>query len=395
MIDRLEFMRSHIFSSSEQRPSSEQYWRERYGMPPRTGVHASRRAASVPAPKLRENRSARFAGRLKGLAARGLRLFRFSFFPLRTGLPQKTLIKISALLLLAVWCTGIGLVFWQTRTGGVSLNEIYASVGEPQPLGGAASATRMQANTGFDALTATFAATNEVGLVALRGYMLTGSDGFRVEWSKAMSALDAAQTAIELDSRSWTDGRRIVQLREMRRQMTSLRDEETVLAGIVGTANRYPGLRLYREDTDAALAEVLVLLDETLRSLLASNWPGAAARIDTLAHVRRDVRELRQDLAEYLPSNASVAPAELQSRYTAFRGATAALDALRAEVPAEDRARLGKLIGLIDGTDAQLGQILALKQTPRWDYADYAFKQKVLPLAEAISAIISTWRAAG
>ena len=39
--------------------------------------------------------------------------------------------------------------------------------------------------------------------------------------------------------------------------------------------------------------------------------------------------------------------------------------------------------------------ILALKRTARWDYADYAFRQKIMPLSEKISMTLGDWRNGG
>lgn len=358
-------------------------------MPPRpdSGAPGRARLASGQAAK-------RFFDWVGGFLKGGLRLR-----PLRADI-RGIFLKASAAILFAVWIAGGGMVFLQPAPGNSSLREVYASIAQalPDSLPAAApegkGAGRAAPSAGFEVLTANFMVTSEAGLVALRGYLLTGSDGFKAEWVKAMSRLDAAQTAIEVDSRSWTEGARLVQLRDMRKAVAALRNEEAVLAGIVATPNRYPGLRLYREDTDRMLAEAQTLLDETLRSVLASNWAGAAAHIDALARIRGDVRDMRESLVIYLPSGATMPPEALQAEYAAFRRAPAALTALRNEVSPEDQARIETLARLLGGADTQLQQILALKQTPRWDYADYAFKQKVLPLAERISAIIASWKSA-
>lgn len=358
-------------------------------MPPRTGSGAPDRARRAGSQAVK-----RFFDWAGGFLKDGLRLR-----PLRVDI-RSIILKASAAILFAVWIAGGGMVFLQPAPGNSPLREAYASIAQalPDPLPATApegnGAGRTAPSAGFDILMANFMVTSEAGLVALRGYLLTGSDGFKAEWVEAMSRLEAAQTAIEVDSRSWTEGTRLVQLRDMRKAVAALRNEEAVLAGIVATPNRHPGLRLYREDTDRMLAEAQTLLDETLRSVLASNWAGAAAHIDTLARIRGDVRDIRESLVIYLPSGATMPPEALQVEYAAFRRAPAALTALRNKVSPEDQARIETLAQLLGEADTQLQQILALKQTPRWDYADYAFKQKVLPLAERISAIIASWKSA-
>ena len=168
--------------------------------------------------------------------------------------------------------------------------------------------------------------------------------------------------------------------------------EEETLAGLAVTPNRYPGLRLYRETTERALTDAEGLLDVTLASVMQSNRQGAAVRVDTVAHIRGDLRALRASLDVYLTSSAKAAPTQLMSEYVSFRADLAALAALRNQVGPNDQSRLDRLTYLFTQSDTELGHIMALKPTPRWDYADFAFKQKVLPLSEKISSILGGWR---
>lgn len=147
-----------------------------------------------------------------------------------------------------------------------------------------------------DKLLADLTATNEASLVALRGYVLTGSEGFKAEWESATARLEAVRGAIAQDSRSWTDGGRLVELAEMQKNADALMAVEELLKGFVGTPNRYPGLRLHTEDVAPAFAQPLSPIDETLQSILAANRPGAAASVDALAHIRGDVDALRLDV---------------------------------------------------------------------------------------------------
>lgn len=245
-----------------------------------------------------------------------------------------------------------------------------------------------------DAMMAEFAAANEASLVALRGFVLTAGEGFRSEWQRSLTQLDMTEGAIVADSRGWTDGAKLFQLAELRRTSRALVAQERVLAELVGTPNRFPGLRLYEEDVDPAFAEAITLCDRTLQSIMASNWAGTKESVDTLARLRGHMRLLREGFAIYLPSGEKAMSSDLQSARLALRDAAATLAGIRGKVSPADQVGLDRLTTLLGSTDRKLEQVLALKRTPRWDYADYAFRQKVLPLAERISSIVGEWRAA-
>lgn len=318
----------------------------------------------------------------------------------RTG--RKLMLKLSAGLLLAVWLAGTVIVFLQPAPVGASLGEAYTSFAQTLPetmsAGGAGDASGVGhagSSLQFDAMLADFQDAHETALVALRGFLITGRSGFHAEWQAAMERMEATQTSIEVDSHGWTQGARLMELRDIRKTVAALRGEQKMLAELAVSANRYPGLRLYREDTDKALARADVLIDETLRAVLASNWAGAATRVDTLAHVRGSLRDLRVSLKTYLPASATLPPKQLMINYAAFREGLPALEEMRSQIAPVDQVRLDEARQLLVAADVQLGQILALKRTPRWDYADYAFEQKALPLSEKISDLIAGWRAEG
>jgi len=239
-----------------------------------------------------------------------------------------------------------------------------------------------------------FAEANEASLVALRGFVLTGGDGFRSEWQRNLDQLEAAQAAMAKDSRSWTDGARLLQLSQLQKTAAVLIAQEEMVAGLVATPNRFPGLRLYNEDIDPVLGDATRLCDRALQSIMASNWAGTTPGIDALAGLRGSIRQLRDGLAIYLPSAGKDMPADLQTAYRAVRNSNATLAALRGKVSPADQAQLDRLALQLRSVGGKLDQVLALKQTQRWDYADYAFRQKVLPLAEKISGTLGSWRSA-
>lgn len=413
---------------------NEDYWRDRCGMPPRAdedGRPQQRRSRSfllslckfittlfrafMPAARQRPM-TGLSSGRPDRADARGLQLLVESAqlhgpnpaaARARTGAraaARYTMLKTSLALLGAVWIAGAAAVAWHLAPENAELAASFDALTQAPPASMAWFAMPLPAGAPdhhemskvqADGMMASFDRANQVALTALRGYLLTGSAGFHNEWEAAMRRFDAAQTAIEVDSRGWTQGERIVELRDMRKTVAVLRHEAGLLVGIAVTPNRFPGLRLYREDTDPALERATVLIDETLRSVLASNWAGAAGRVDELAHIRADIRAMRAGLDFYLPSRAMTPPGGLIQTHGAFLAELPKLLAMRDKVSPEDQGRIDRVHGLLTNAEAQLQQIMALKLTARWDYADFAFQQKVMPLSQNISATIAGWRAAG
>lgn len=362
-------MRTQTFSTTER------YWRERYGMPPRIESPASRRVSSD------NRRSIALRQRLRALR------YRWSF-------TRGRLLKVTAFLLFAIWLGGTGIVLFRPTSdatlAGDTLSLVARTWSGREPVPGAMPGTQPS----YDKLMADFAAANEANLVALRGYLLTGSDGFKSEWLKATARLRASVTAVERDSRSWTDGRKLVQLTEVRKASAELLAQQLVLASLVGTSNRFPGLKLYREDVEPALAQAFTLCDETLQSVLASRWAGSAASVDTLARLRGNIGVLQDDLAVYLGSSETTEPAALRDAHRIFQGARDAIASLTGKIAPADQARLERLAAALRDAEGELERVLALKRTPRWDYADYAFKRKLLPLAERIAVAVGEWRSA-
>ena len=321
---------------------------------------------------------------------------------IRARLTHSLMLKTSLAVVLVMWLAGLAMLFFQPAPFGLASGEdhIYSGLAPvlAEPISaagnaGLAAGADIDAMR-FDAMAANLQAANETALVALRGFLLTGSEGFRREWEVASKRLEASETVIELDSRNWTAGARLMELREIRKAVVALRDEQTMLAEIAATPNRFPGLRLYREDTEKTLVAAEALIEETLRAVLAANWQGAAARVDTLAHMRGHIRDLKTSLDVFLPSGARVPPADLARQYAALRADIPQLLKLRDQVSPDDRARVDEVRAMLEHADAQLAQVLALKRTPRWDYADFAFREKAMPLSEKISSIIAGWRGA-
>lgn len=302
------------------------------------------------------------------------------------------LLKLGIALFAAVWIGGGGVVLADymrnARGGDPSVPQTPTLEVDP---GG--SLARLFASRGHDSLLADNAAANEASLIALRGYVLTGSVGFKAEWQRSVQLFEASQNAIVRNSSGWTDGRQLLQLTDFRRTSEELLAEEQMLASIVGTPNRFPGLRLYDEEVTPAFDEALKLCDFMLQSIITSNGSASASSVDALARLRGDVRTMRAGLALFLRSRAMTMPIEVEAAYESFQTSGGVIAGLRANARPGDQPKFDRLSALIQSTDKNLQQIFALKRTSRWDYADYAFRQKVLPLSEKISATLGEWRA--
>jgi len=242
----------------------------------------------------------------------------------------------------------------------------------------------------LETLLARFAASREASLVALRGYLLTDSEGFRTEWRDAAQALRLAAEAIERHSVSWTDGLRLVQFAEMKRLVDRLLAEQQAVAAMIGTIDRYPGLQLYNADVRPALDEAQAICTDVLDAMLADSSPEDAGMIDPFAKLRGDLEDLREALTRYaagrgeaaMPPNAG--PAVLAAML-------ATLDATRSQVPAALQPKIDRMIFLLHAARENLERVFALRTGQRWDYADYAFRTRILPLAEEMRAIGAGW----
>ena len=358
--------------------TSEQYWRDRYGLPPRSNDRVSARSA----PR-RWRLSPRKAAPAQGGARRLLDA---------VASKRGFVLKLGIAAFTAIWLAVGGLFIIRLELnpeggGGTAQSDV-----DSDQQGGLA---RLFVSRSHDALLSDNGAANEAALIALRGYILTGSEGFKSEWQRNVTLFEASQSAIVKNSRGWTDGRQLLQLTDFRRTSEELLSEERVVADIVGTPNRFPGLRLYDEEVAPAFDEALRLCDLMLQSIMTSNWPDSSSSVDALARLRGDLRTMRAGLALYLHSRSTAMPVEVEAAYESFQGADGVLSALRVKARPGDQAKYDRMSALIQSTDKQLQQILALKRTARWDYADYAFRQKIMPLSEKISMTLGDWRNGG
>lgn len=246
-----------------------------------------------------------------------------------------------------------------------------------------------------DASLQRFLAEHEASLVALRGYLLTRGEGFRAEWLESTARLQAAMTALEAHSDNWTDGQQLVELVEAKRILAELLKETRAVAAIAGTVNRYPGQQLFLEDIQPALAEAQTLCADVLNAMLAISSPESVGPVGPFAAFRGDMEALREEAARYVMAPVTAEHAPVTASTESFEKRRAMLAAVRDEAPVETRPKIDRLIVLMDYTQEKLNRIFALRAGERWDYADFAFRTRVAPLAERLTNIAARWNRSG
>lgn len=347
---------------------SETYWRSRYGLPP----GADRPPASGARPRRRNPL-----------------LFRSASGILSPWRPRRR-----------VWLAAFALA----ASGAAIAYLTFRDIEEPAAAGAAGTATGSYAGGApgdagqaavpdFKAQLGEFAAAREASLIALDGYLLTDGEGFRAEWLEATVRLQAATDAIERQSATWTDGRKLVQLVEMQRIVGQILAEQSAVAAIVGTPNRYPGLQLFNEDVRPALDEAQAICAEVLTAMLADSSPEDAISIDPVARLRGDLDDLRAALTKYIAaSGETVQPATASTAN--FATLLETIGNVRRTAPAAVQPKIDRLAFLVDTAEKKLERIFALRASQRWDYADYAFKTRTVPLAEKLRDITAEWEKA-
>lgn len=239
---------------------------------------------------------------------------------------------------------------------------------------------------------ADFAVALETSLVALRGYLLTGADGFKEQWLLSLAALKTSHAEMDRASQSWTDGQKILEWDKAKKDSETLIQNEAALANLIGTQNRYPGFRLYQEKTDPALAQAIAICDDTLQSILAMPMTNTTTSVGLLATLRGTLRETRSSFAAYLLlHNTKEMPATLKAQIEKLGHEASDIQAIRSLVGPEDQVRLDRLSPLISSSLVEMQRIAALRQSDRWDYADFAFREQILPGAMKTLKMARDW----
>lgn len=346
---------------------AETYWRSRYGFPP-----GANNSPQGPEPK-------------RGGKRRRKIYFRKPVFS-AARLPKRGWAVLGLIV-------GAGAVYAvlspaMRGAGGEATPQFQNAALEASGPGLPASTTNVQ---DFESLLADFEAAQEASLVALRGYLLTDGEGFHREWLQASARLQASSDALGRQSSTWTDGRKLVELVEMQRLVGQLLAEQRAVAAIVGTVNRYPGLQLYTEDVKPALSEAQALCTEVMNAMLAISSPDVVGPVGPFAAFRGDLDDLRAGLADFMGArnDATLPEAASSVRLGAMRKTLADV---RPHIPVEMREKIDRLASLTGTVQEKLGRIFALRKGDRWDYADYAFRTRIEPLAGKLGSIGAAWR---
>jgi len=359
-------------------PEAEYHWRTRYRRQPDTDETPPVSAAPAASPFGIRPRS---GGRFSALK---------NFF--RPPRPRRRRLKWLTLSLFAVG-GAFAFIVLNDRTPGVGPAPVAREVTSIATSADAAGGAPLSP-ADLELLVAEFSASREASLVALRGYLLTDSQGFHLEWQGAVAQLQSVTEALNRQSASWTDGLRLVQHAELKRVVERLLAEQRTVAAMIGTPNRYPGLQLFNEDVRPALDEAQRICDEVLDRMLANSSPEDAVTIDPFARLRGDLGDLRGDLDKYATAGSGAVPPAAAST-AEFSAMLKSLETARRGAPADLQPKIDRLAFLLGAAQEKLERIFALRAGQRWDYADHAFRTRVLPLAEQLETIAATWHTTG
>jgi len=346
---------------------AETYWRSRYGFPP-----GSNNSPQGPEPKRGGKIRRKIHFRKPVFSAVRLPVRGWTVLALIVGLGMAYAVMSPAL----------------RGAGGEVMPRVHNAALEAPGQGLPASATDVQ---DFGSLLADFEAAQEASLVALRGYLLTDGEGFHREWLQASARLQAASDALGRQSSTWTDGRKLVELVEMQRLVDRLLAEQRAVAAIVGTVNRYPGLQLYTEDVKPALSEAQALCTEVMNAMLAISSPDEVGPVGLFATFRGDLDDLRTGLADFMGARNDATLPEVASS-ARFDAMLKTLADVRPQIPVEMREKIDRLASLTGTVQEKLARIFALRKGERWDYADYAYRTRIVPLAGKLGGIGTRWR---
>ena len=352
---------------------AENYWRTRYGLPP-----------DADNDKVFTDKTARDGAPVAKSSAKKKRLIKNAFPSAR---PRRKRLWLIFPLLAA---GGAGYLGFSPDERGTS----PSGAGSTSARADTADGAPVTAVPDFDVALQEFLAAREASVVALRGYLLTDGEGFRMEWLDATVRLQSAADILETHSADWTDGQRLVEFVEAKRLLASLLAEERAVASIVGTLNRYPGLQLYTEDVRPALAEAQSLCGEAMSAMLAVSSPDEVGPVGPFAQFRGELESLKDDIGKYIVASDRMEP-PASAGTDNFSAMRETLLSVREQVPGEVQPRIDRLMSLVAVMEEKLGRIFALRAGERWDYARYAFETRVMPLAEQLEAIGSGWKAAG
>lgn len=361
------------FSSTR---DAEHYWRTRFGGPLAKNVSAfpgRKGSASTPPGTISpEAETTSFHGGAQPAPARRRRLFSSKGFP-------GAKLRRRWFWVFAGSALATAILFF------LPMGEKGMPRPEAMPIEAALPAPSFETSLG------SFLDAHEASMVALRGFLLTDGDGFRTEWLEATRRMQAALEALDADSANWTDGKRLVELEEVKRLASRLLSEEWAVAAIVRTANRYPGLQIFREDVLPALGEAQEQASNAMSAMLAVSSPENVGPVGPFAAFRGELEILRDDLERYAASPKQISLPE-SATAPAFDTLRGVLSGVRGETPDEARPRIDRLVMLLATVQEKLQRIQALKESDRWDYAAFAYETRIMPLAGRLEEILLGWK---
>jgi len=114
--------------------------------------------------------------------------------------------------------------------------------------------------------------------------------------------------------------------------------------------------------------------------------------IELLAQLRHSLRRIEIGLAQYVEAGKSrQMTASLQADIASLKAVRENIATIRYQVPPTDQVSLGKIAALTEKSAGEIQTLASLRASLRWDYADFVFKQQVLPPAMEILETIRKW----
>ncbi|MBX3492113.1 MAG: hypothetical protein KF899_04080 [Parvibaculum sp.] len=223
------------------------------------------------------------------------------------------------------------------------------------------------------------AIVSEATLTGLRSYMLTGDDEFRAGWTKTATQLRDEMNRLRDASTGWSDGRRLRHLVQFEKQVSGMLDEQDVIVSLVGSPNRFPGVRLYNEDVAPQLAQTEELCAALLATLLERPTEKNAATIDALARLRAALRQVSEGLTGFVQLGTSIVREDMAGRVVEMEEIATVLSGELRHLPPVDADAVRQLHAAVGAMTGPLDKIMALRAAPQWDYARFVFDEKVLP----------------
>ena len=227
-------------------------------------------------------------------------------------------------------------------------------------------------------------------LAALRGWMLTGAEGFRTERAAVWADIDHAVSELDRLSASWTDRQNIDRWAEAKPILEDFRAAQMRVEAIANTPDALPATQiLVNEAAPLAgnmIAQITALIDEEARQ------PSTDER-KTLLIAMADVRgSLAMSLAHiraYLLSGSDSFLDQFDQTWATNQTRFDALSGMRALLTATQSTALDSFSTDRDAFQPLTGRMFEIRGSDRWNEAQYLLVTEAAPRADQLLTIFA------